>query len=559
MESTALAQADSRRSGTSKTWEPQQIAELFAFPGLYDLAPIAEKAMRQPGSKGRRAHYPAAALLAMTAAARATGSLAEACRAAAEVWTRCCDAYRAMTGEELPARAPSRDAVVYFMEKLAATPKTLAEMHTCFINSSVGMARHLGNLTPGEEPNWAAPQESHTIYGDGTIVKPFSDVRQLKDPVTGQLVIVGSRARVSPRVVRSEWLSNVRIDGKTVRGINHVAIHTRTPHGRIVLAVGQAFGAEGVTALDLIDSVAHVAGDGIHTLIYDRAITGWNTEYLMARHGIHTIGKAVARPIKKASDSNDGDRDGDDGHDDIKPEALATPQGQKNAMKRLAAEHGIEYETALAPALRPHVLRRLAEDDKPLPVGTSCYPAKDGWDIVPGKYFWLPPAMHDTPTGPCIHRLAVDDGALYTIDDDPEHGWPIKTGHATCISSTRSGARGRITVTNIWNVPCPAGDFEHTTVWKPSSARYAAKSSGDGHFDMAVVMRELRPLSRADGTRFHDVFGRRNDSESYNNWAKRTLSYKGRAASLRPERQDLDFLAVAILNNSTTWQNSRAN
>jgi hypothetical protein len=82
MGETAVLAAGSRRAGTAKRWEPQQVADLFAFPGIYDLAPVADKAMRQPGSKGRRAHYPAAALLAMTAAARATGSLPEACRAA---------------------------------------------------------------------------------------------------------------------------------------------------------------------------------------------------------------------------------------------------------------------------------------------------------------------------------------------------------------------------------------------------------------------------------------------------------------------------------------------
>lgn len=543
MGGTTLAAAGSRRAGTTKTWEPQQVADLFAFPGIYDLAPIVEKAMRQPGSKGRRAHYPAAAALAMTAAARATGSLPEACRAAAQVWAQCRGSYRAMTGDELTELPPSRDAVVHFMERLAASPQVLAAVHERFIATSVGMARALGNLTAGTEPDWAAPVETHTIYGDGTVVKPFSDVRQLQDPITGELVTVGSRARNRPRLVKPEWLSQVQLDGKSGRGINHVAIHTRTRHGRIVLAVGQAFGAESTTALELIDRVAAVAGDGVHTLVYDRAVTGWHVDYLMARHRIQTIGKAVGRAVTSVDD------------EDIKQETLAVSDGLRDAVKRLAAEHGIEFKPEIAPVLQPHVLRRLVQDGGPMPVGTSCYPTTSSMDVIRGKYFWLPDAVHDTPSGPCRHRLAVDDGALYTIGADPEHGWAVKTGQATCVSSIPHRTAGRWTVTNTWAVPCPAGAFEHTTVWRPPATRGPAK--GSTHTGMASAMRELRPLSRADGPRFQAVFGRRNDSESFNNWTKRTLSYKGRAASLRPLRQDLDFLAAAILNNSATWQNSR--
>lgn len=535
-------------SGSFKDDAQQQMINLFAFPGLYDLAAVAQNAMRSPASRGRRAHYPAAALLATATAGRATASLPEACKLLrGGTWESCRHQYRLFTGEELPDMPPSRDAVVYFMDKLADNAEVRGEMHRRFNLLSVGMARHLGNLTPGQEPDWAAPSERHTIYGDGTYVTPYSDVREIVDPITGEVFLIGSRATTGrPRIVHGYQLTNSGLDGKPdARGVNHVALHTWTTSGRVVLATGQALGAEATEALDLIDQVAGIAAGGVHTLVYDRAVTGWMVDYLMARHRIQTIGKGVARAA--------GHED-----DDIREVPAARPDGMTAAARRLAAEHGAPYTTDVAPLLRRHEVHRLAALGGPLPLGTSIYPTSRSHDIVQGKYFRLPAVTHQTRGGKsCRHDLAVDDGALFTITADPEHGWAMKAGHASCVSSRPSRDAGVWAVTTTWAIPCGTDTFEHTTRWKPRRERHPVRVEGRTQTHLPTAMRELRPLSRADGARFEEVYGRRNDAESFNNWTKRTLSYKGRAASLRPERQDLDFLAAAILNNAVTWRHRR--
>jgi hypothetical protein len=410
------------------------------------------------------------------------------------------------------------------------------------------MARRLGNLVSGYEPDWAAPDARHTIYGDGTYLTPYSDVRAVRDPITGEIHYLGSRATQRPaRLAREKELTKSTLDDKAhLRGINHVALYTWTGSGRVVLTTGQAFGAESTEALRLIDQIAELAGDGIHTLVYDRAITGWIVDYLMARHRIQTIGKGVARAATSALE------------DAIKPVHGLGKDEQTAAMKRLAAEHGVELTRDIAPLLRPRILDRIANLGQPQPVGTSVYPTTNGYDVVRGKYFWLKPVTHQTSSGECVHDIVVDDGALYNVFPDPEHGWAMKSTNAECLTS-RPSRRGRSgwTVTSTWRIPCELEPFEHTTCWSPSSRREPSPHHEDAHTHLPTAMRELRPLSRADGARFAAVHGRRNDSESFNNWYKNTLDHRGRAASLRPARQDVDFLTGGLLNNSNTW--SRAN
>lgn len=537
-----------RHSGTSKIDAQQQMINLFEFPSLYDLGKVANDALKTPGSRGRRSHYPATALLAVAVAARATASLPEACRLLrGQAWEECrkrYDAFRERDDAPLPTTPPSRDAVFYFMEKLADNDEVRARLHEQFLRSSIGLARYLGNLRPGIEPNWAAPDPRHTIYGDGTYITPYSDVIEVVDPLTHEPRVLGSSATVRPaRLVRDNELTKGSHDGKAhLRGINHVALSTWTVAGRLVLHVGQAFGAESTETLRLVDELADHAGDGLHTLVYDRAITGWIIDYLMGRHRIQTIGKGVARSSTTQLD------------DAIKPVHGSVEAEQTEAMKRLAAEHGVEFTRDIAPLLRPRVLDRLANLGGAQPVGTSVYPTKKGYDVVRGKYFWLGQTTHPTSQGTCVHDLAVDDGALYTVSPDPEHGWAMKSAKAECISSKPSrGPRGW-TVTNTWRVPCHVEAFEHTTRWSPPARRGASPHHEDSRTHLPTALRELRPLSRADGERFGRVHGRRNDSESFNNWYKNRLDHKGRAASLRPARQDVDFLAGALLNNSNTWQ-----
>lgn len=119
-----------RHSGTSKIDAQRQMINLFDFPSLYDLGEIAAEALKAPGSRGRRSHYPATVLLAVAVAARATASLPEACRLLrGQTWEECRKRYYAFTEGHLPDTPPSRDAVFYFMEKLADNDEVRARLH----------------------------------------------------------------------------------------------------------------------------------------------------------------------------------------------------------------------------------------------------------------------------------------------------------------------------------------------------------------------------------------------------------------------------------------------
>jgi hypothetical protein len=430
-----------------------------------------------------------------------------------------------------------------------------------FRELAVGQARAHGNLLPGVSPDGANPLAAHAIYGDGTIIAKYSDVRRITDQATGEIFLIGSRAKDPDRARIQELASDTSEDQKVSNGLNMVTMHTWTPDGRVTLGTGVALGGEAWAALELAESLNELADDGIHSLIYDRAITGWHIDHLMANCRIQVIGKAVGAKSQNSAWE------------------ATTPAGLSDAVNRRAAEYQVADPNAIAPALRREVLADMLRYQDRMPLGLCIYPTSNrNFDLVRSWSRELDPVDHDGADGTCVHRLAVDDGGLYEVDPEPdEDGRTVKLRVLRCHTSTPyQGDNGKWATRNHYTIECPNGDLEYTYTWQPTGARHTPATDQKARAPKDPVGWRLRPLSRADDLAawynhpqrgranhfdsarpFSDVYGRRNDTESYNEWYQQSLPHHGRAASLDPASQELDFLLGALLNNTITWANRR--
>ncbi|WP_210503024.1 hypothetical protein [Nocardioides xinjiangensis] len=477
------------------------------------------------------------------------------------LWERCVEAFEQRSGLRLPPVAPTRDQVVYFRDQLAVAPDQMEDLQRTFRGLAIGQARMLGNLRTGQEPNWADPLESHVVYG--TVIAKYSDVREVVHPATGEVTVLGSRAKHPAMARIQRFASAFDEDGKQGQvpdGLNMVAMHTRTTSGRVTLGTAVALGGEAWAAMELIESLHEIAGDGIHSLVYDRAITGWHVDSLMANQRIQVIGKAVGATSEQPASERITDSD------------------LRDAVARRAAEYDVASSTDTLHLLRRDLLADMLRYHERLPLGLCLYPTSNrNFDLVRGWTRELNPVVHQGTDGECVHRIAVDDGGLFEVEEHPDNDDQLrKVRVLRCASSTpfksdddRWGTRNR------YPIACIHGDTEYLHTWTPVGVRHKPDSNPKNRAPKDPVGWRLRPLSRADdiaawynapqGTTDHfetprpfsDIYSRRNDSESFNEWYQQSLPHHGRAASLLMAAQEIDFLAGALLNNCITWANRR--
>lgn len=357
-------------------------------------------------------------------------------------------------------------------------------------------------------------------------------------PVTGLPTLTGSRAGTIEKARIQKEFRVSGADDKHATGINHVALHTRTSYGLIVLAVGTELGAELWTALDLLGLVARHAGDGVHSLVYDGAVTGWATEYAMGRLGIQVMGKVPAASAKK------------DSHTYAKEQI-------DSYVSTVARERGLQVKPGrrVERVLRSDIHGQMYRGERPTAIGTSIYPPSNPtskYDLVYSTYLFTT-ATHTHGGGPCEHTLVLDDGALFTVDIDPVSELLVKDEYLPAISSVRhSRPRGRWGTTTSFLVPCESGDFPWTVTWDPADTRYHRESTDHDRAPADPFGWRMRAVPRFDRERFGVVSSGRNDSESFNKWFKDSLPNK-RAASITCQGQRLDQLLGALAKNSDTW------
>lgn len=231
--------------------------------------------------------------------------------------------------------------------------------------------------------------------------------------------------------------------------------------------------------------------------------------------------------------------------------------------------------------LRQNVIADMLRYHERMPLGLCIYPtSRKSFDLVRSWSRELETVTHDGPAGVCAHRIAVDDGGLFEVDEHPEDDSRlIKVRVLRChISTPFQRPDGRWSTRNTYTITCPHGDIEYVRTWEPDGIRHLPDTNPNKRSPQDPIGWRLRPLSRADDTAawynvednaggwvdhadsprpFSDVYSRRNDAESYNEWYQQSLPHHGRATSLHPSAQELDFLLGAVLNNCITWSNRR--
>lgn len=492
--------------------QSEQVGAVFSHGGFGDMRHV----LPADESYLSRGEYPTLLMLGVAITARIYRSqrAALAHLQGDGLWTKVTETYRRRFGDHihLPEVPPTARQQDRFVDYLTSHPNLLSKLSDLFTVSAIGQARALGNFPTGVKPDFANPYGRHAVLGDGTFYKRYSDVEEVVNEETGEITYKGSRSRSPrhrPRI--QEETTNGGPDGKAGEGgINHVTLLTWTEFGWVVLANRQAFGGEIFAAREVIDSVQPLLGKDLHTVIWDRALTGHDVDRLMAKYRILVVGKAVARGDGKAKGYT--------------PLTLSKNQA----------------------------LARLRQGE-PLPLGNSLYETAKGHDIVYGK---IRPIGVPTSIDCQHHRLWVDDGALVDTHYDQGHFW--KHAHATAVTSDALPDlhTGLWTLRTTWRLPCGnavGGAHEFSTTWRPQEKQSKTKRD-----DPQRALGQLRPVSRADSARFAAAYNKRNNTESYHAWLKGRLGNGGaeaRAMRLSGNAQFLDHICVGMLANAiTAWR-----
>ena len=575
------------QTGSTKRSAKQKALAIFDYPGILTLAQCYEeyRATRMD-ARGRKPRFPAAVLLATAALARAVGSLPEAIKVLRDedVWARVQEIWETYEdAPPLPPHPPARDQVQKIRKTIEDRDGLLAELKETFTAMAVRQAQAQGNLRPGTQPDLTSIDLRHTLFGDGVILKPMTDVVAVWNPVTEQTEYIGSRAHLAPpRVQHDVRAQNTDHAGR--HGINFVTIHTETPAGLVTLGVQATLGGEQWAALDVLHRIDACAPGLAHTVVYDGALTGWVIDHLMGALGMDLVQKGRKRPRRgedpdgqpadapeAAGDRRRRERPKDSAGLDVlaatevrtadflRQHATAEAKRPSTQSDRIGLEltgpslHGLVERT-----LRYDALSRLWHSRAPLPVGTSLYPsAKDEakFELVNSLYEFVT-ISHTAGDGTaCDHDLAIDDGALFVVDVDERLGAMVKTARIDCRGARRERHDDRYCLVRSYTIPCPHGDFEWTRHWQPDPARYSPDHQRPSDIPYDKVGRLLRTVPRARAERFAPATRLRNYSEAFNNWFESLLPRFGRATSLTLAGQELDVLLAAVAMNAFTWAN----
>jgi hypothetical protein len=431
--------------------------------------------------------------------------------------------YHAMTGLWVDRTPPSLDQIDDVAERLAADNDALRALLRRSVRVEVAHARRHGNLHPGDEPDWAHFDEAHAIWGDGTIVAPYSNVRLVRDPAPGRLVLVHSQARDAKHARIQHRQRRSGADGKGAPGIGFLTLGTWTVHGPIVLAVDMALGAELPVLRPMVDDVLAEAADGVHTLLYDRVVRpGWFMDYLMALHRVNVVNKAVARPLRPGEHS---------------ARRWFEEAARQEAHRRMRRPLTTQELKVAADRL---ALQELQQGH--LPPGVSIYPTTGGVEVIDSAWSLLT-ERHVVNGEGHIDRFILDDEALFLEAADGSKG-DLCSAISSTPMLTPSGTWGRRT---RWRVGCTYGEWTLERIWVPSPRQGPGRNPASAGQRRVAYM---RPLPRASA----EFPGRRSTAESWNATLKGSQTHRGRANHLTPNLQLLDLFGIGQVTNALTWQ-----
>lgn len=529
---SAVGAANTRRHALSTPWE--RFEAVLTYPGLYDFADLLPPVLGQHDPydlggrtrSGRQRSYPDLLMFALLICMRASTSQNRLVLELKEPgkWGELCDHYRDGIGLDidLPDVPPTDSALTRFVDRLAdkrpRSRKRWDAISRRLTDVGYGTARVLGNFADDHDPvDWTDPDHHHLIFGDGTYVKPLSDVLIQRDPVTDEEIPVGGTVQDPNKARVQRQFTDPTVDQKDAIGINHVTLSTWTDYGWVVLGTDHAEGAEIHPTMDLLDRILDLAGHRVHTVVWDRVLTGWAIQDLMATRRVMVINKPVAR---------------------------REDQGHFTIAGRTYKPFNIAHKIAIEQFVK----------EEPLPVGTSVYRTNKGHEVVRSHAHPLP-VPKELAACSRAHVLVVDDGALFdcTLSDDTTDPiwWKRPKAASAVEAKPLPGSRGLWTLPIAWHLECPhapGGRHEFTTHWKPAAGRAASASQG-----ICKAIRDLRPVPRYAEATFAPIHGLRNITESFNQWFKKTLGQHKRAMHLDVEAQFVDHLCAGMLANAISY------
>ena len=486
-----------------------RVLAVFGNPALHHLGRTLPST--RSGGRGPRVVHPPLLQFAVAVCARIYGSQNRALKELSDgtLWRDACAVFaeQTPTPTPLPTAPPTARQQDGFIGWLATTQVNgeplLDRLSEAFTKTAVRQAELLGNFAEAGWPDYAKPDIWHTVFGDGTYLKPLSDACWVTNKETGEKTLVGSRAKNPARARVHHVLTDPTEDKKTARGVNHVTLTTWTRYGWVVLGVRHALGAEVHATRDLIASAHDTLGHRLHTVVWDRVIKGRDLQEFMGERRLMILTKQVERA------SNSKKSDG-----------------------------------FTAPVLAPEEALRLHAQGTPLPLGTCVYPRSEPYrpDVTRSYYY----SYETFVDGACRHDLWVDDGALVDVIQS-EKGWLVKVQHASVLHA-RPLPGPTFSLDYKFRLPCPqAAEGHHVfhRTWKPRASR-PAKAPGRAGYDLVPVPRLQQDL-------FDLIHGLRNNTESLNAWFKSSLGQHKRAMRVEIEEQRIDHLCSAILANVITW------
>lgn len=523
--------------------ERDRVAAVFTYKFLRAIEHPAFAHVPPSVTRGRPAKYPPLMQFMVVVLSRVYGSQRAALQALNKdgLWEECCTRYRALVkcDVHLPAAPPTdanMDAYVHRHFGIPEVHLVEGEMRTTYRAkeesltllrsefTTVALAQALKQgLIPADAgiPDFANPDRRFTFFGDGTWLDPFSKATRGPQGKGGKTVVRDSRARKGRHRI-PDVCRRGKIDGKNVVGINNIFIGMWSDAGRIVVAADQTIEAENIKALSMIRDLIERLGDRVHTVVWDKALSGQVLHEFAAHHRTLILTKAVAR--KSTSVFSDG----------------------------YTARDSLSAEEAFA----------VVDSQGCLPLGTTVQTVSGMQTMTRSKFHRVQhptPELDDCPRG---HELWVDGDVAWDTYRDPADLGIYKRAAARSTS-----ARPRAATTLVqddmevvweipieWELPCPdapGGSHRFTTLWEPFAIANGRPANGP-----QKAMHDLRPIG-AEDDRFWDTYKVRNNAEGLNSLYKKMFANDGHAMRLRGHEQLVDQIAAAFAMNAVTWLTHR--
>ena len=293
----------------------QVVEAVFGNPDLYRLAEMIPK--RSKIKPGCPADYPTWALVGYGVLIRAYSSSRKT-HAAMRVqrnWEHVLEVVARTAGQatvdalrpvvKARRQGPDRNHWNYWSRVNKQYCETVEEL---YLPLAVAQAKEQGLLDPNVDVTYGSPDQSHTIYGDGKVMK--SPVRYRGgltiDGTTGEVLRAGRPTRTDP--ASAMWIQGGD-EGQDVYGPKFVFTSVRGSGwlNSVCLTVSrQVKGGPGEAEIAMTQArrIMEAAVDGVHAHAWDGALSHVNIQELMREHGLVAIS-----PVK-AKSNPDGIRSG---------------------------------------------------------------------------------------------------------------------------------------------------------------------------------------------------------------------------------------------------------